>query len=128
MKDYTSSLEGTGQDLILSNWIMCSSVLISKQLLEKSGYFPEESEFKSYEDWVLRVGTMTRFQLINQPLITYNTNSVDSVRINQVPWHIIKNKLINSIFPWSIKMFWNHPNKSLLLQSVLAVIKKDIWK
>ena len=61
-------------DLLASNQVVCSSVLIDKSLIQNAGFFPEESDFKGIEDYALwlRCALLTDFAFIDETLVVYN--------------------------------------------------------
>lgn len=61
-------------DLLSSNQIVCSSVLIDKELVLKAGLFPEDNDFKGFEDYALwlRCAMMTNIAFLNESLVIYN--------------------------------------------------------
>jgi glycosyltransferase involved in cell wall biosynthesis len=79
--DFSSS-KVTLKDLMLKNSIICSSVLINKQLLLDISLFPEEKKFIAIEDYALwlRVSTQTDFAFVNENLIKYLDNVETSIR------------------------------------------------
>lgn len=79
--DFTNSLV-TLKDLMLQNSIICSSVLVNKQLLLDTSLFPEEKKFIAIEDYALwlRVATQTDFVFVNENLIKYIDNVETSIR------------------------------------------------
>ena len=76
--------EITFTDLIKENNIICSSVLINKQLLIDNRFFPEAIKFKAIEDYVLWLclSSKINFAYINKPLLNYLNDSQNSIRKN----------------------------------------------
>ena len=76
--------EITFTDLIKENNIICSSVLINKQLLIDNRFFPEAIEFKAIEDYVLWLclSSKINFAYIDKPLLNYLNDSQNSIRKN----------------------------------------------
>jgi glycosyltransferase involved in cell wall biosynthesis len=72
---------GTTQ-LLQQNWVMTSTLLVQKELLQKVKGFPTTQRLRLVEDYVtwLRLSIFTDFKVIQEPLIIYNDNSSDSHR------------------------------------------------
>ncbi|MBC7888542.1 MAG: glycosyltransferase family 2 protein [Ferruginibacter sp.] len=70
------------KDFLSANNNICSSVLLSKNLLEKAFLFPEEKEYMAMEDYVLwlRISTKTNFSYIKEPLLKYYDNPKSPIR------------------------------------------------
>lgn len=69
-------------DLLESNKIICSSVLVSRKCLEIIGKFSEGASLRALEDYDLwiRISTITNWGYLNANLVTYKQDSIDSVR------------------------------------------------
>ena len=72
----------TFSDLLITNFVVCSSSMIHRSLLQKCKGFPESPSLKAIEDYALwlRIATQTSFGYISEPLVYYNddTHSVRS--------------------------------------------------
>ncbi len=68
--------------LLKRNWIINSSVLIEKDLLVSVGGIAHSPNLRGIEDYAtwLRVSSVTEFQSISEPLVTYRDNAPDSLR------------------------------------------------
>ena len=68
--------------LLNSNKIICSSVLLNKRLLNKTGGFPEGKNFKAIEDYALwlKIATFTDWHYVDEPLVLYADNPDYSIR------------------------------------------------
>lgn len=99
------------QDLLNTNYIVCSSAIIHRSLLKTCEGFPENPPLKAIEDYALwlRIATQTYFGYIREPLLYYN-DDIHSVRTkgpqtlmeqkeivykNFLRWIKRKNNLIN---------------------------------
>ena len=69
-------------DLVFENYIICSSVLIQKELLITTSLFPEEKKYIALEDYCLwlRISTKTEFAFVNEGLVNYYDNIDTSLR------------------------------------------------
>jgi teichuronic acid biosynthesis glycosyltransferase TuaG len=73
----------TFNHFIYSNPVICSSVLISKNVLNQTSLFPEHSAFKAIEDYSLwmKISTTFKFYYISEPLLYYRDEIItDSIR------------------------------------------------
>jgi glycosyltransferase involved in cell wall biosynthesis len=70
--------------LLKTNFVICSSAVIHKSILNEIGGFPEEEELKAIEDFALwlRVSTRTRFRYIAEPLVEYLDDAANSIRVD----------------------------------------------
>ena len=69
------------QKLLKRNPLICSSVLVRKDLLEKVGGFPDSIFATGNEDYVtwLKISTLTTWNLYNRQSVSYKDNSEDSL-------------------------------------------------
>lgn len=81
--------------LLRQNWVVNSSVLIEKSLLDEIGRIPDSPSLKFIEDYAawLRVSSISPIQVIDQPLLTYTDDLKNSIRGEQAFEH----QLINAI-------------------------------
>lgn len=72
----------TFRDIVKCNNVICSSMLISRSLIDVVGSFPEGKEFKAIEDYALwlKIATLTDIDYIDQPLVLYTDDAVTSIR------------------------------------------------
>lgn len=72
-------------DLLTVNRVVCSSCVVHRSLIAKTGGFPEEPEFKVGEDYVLwlRVATLTDFAYCPDTLVRYCDEPGSSIRSQQ---------------------------------------------
>src|SRR6202008_6231 len=59
--------------LINTNFVICSSAMLHRSALEKTGGFPEDEKLKAIEDYALwlRISTVTDFAYTDEPLVDY---------------------------------------------------------
>lgn len=98
---YTNS-EITFSDLIKENNVVCSSMLVSKDVLLTYSLFPEEPEFKAIEDYVLwlRLSTQLNIGYINQPLLKYLNENQTSIRTAHSDPYVIFELAFNNLDNW----------------------------
>lgn len=72
----------TLRKLLETNYVICSSVLVQKQLVEECGSFPEADNLKAIEDYALwlRIASKTNISFCAEPLVEYLDDAVNSVR------------------------------------------------
>lgn len=86
-----------------SNYIICSSVLVKKKLVEKCNYFPEDRELKVGEDYALwlRIATLTNFAFVNEPLLIYRDEPQTSLRAFSPPIWQQRVNVLKSFILWA---------------------------
>lgn len=69
-------------DIVSTNYVICSSMLIHHSIAKKMAGFPEERKFRAIEDYVLWLSAsmMTDIYYLNEPLIIYRDEPYDSIR------------------------------------------------
>jgi glycosyltransferase involved in cell wall biosynthesis len=82
------------QDLLQTNFICTSSVLIKKQVLDQVGGFSEDREIQNFEDYELwlRIAAMIGIDYVDIPLTLYTTESMNRARQESVLRQIEKNE------------------------------------
>ncbi len=91
------------ENLFYSNQIICSSVLVNKEVLEDLSLFPEGAEFKAIEDYALwlRISTKYDFYYINKPLLKYRDDLIsDSIRKQYSTIEEIRKVLFPNLNEW----------------------------
>ncbi len=89
-------------ELIKDNYIICSSAIIHKSLIEKVEGFPQESWVKTSEDYGLwlRVAMISDFAYLDQPLVLYNDDPKTSFRSLDPDGWTQKKNVLRSFFCW----------------------------
>lgn len=91
------------EDFLGYNPVICSTTIVSRKLLKKTGGFPEEVDLKAIEDYALwvRLACYTPILIMPNPLIEYSVNSSDSIRQDQVQnFPEQKEKVLNALRIW----------------------------
>lgn len=91
-------------DLLKLNYIICSSTLIHSSIFKKVIGFPEYSELEALEDYALwfRVLTQTDFIFMNEPLIIYTDDHINSIRSKGTNNFYIQRKFVfNNFLEWA---------------------------
>ena len=76
----------TFDDLIVSNWVICSSAIVSRTILQSAGGFPESELLRAAEDYALwlRISLHTNFAYVAECLMEYTDDSAHSIRADAV--------------------------------------------
>ncbi|WP_209125520.1 glycosyltransferase family 2 protein [Alkalihalobacillus sp. BA299] len=94
----------TLDDLIKVNQVICSSTIVHKSLFLDVIGFPEGRDMRGVEDYALwlRVATKTKFAFINEPLLVYNDDPVNSERSQSTnDPNIQRKKVFSNLLIWS---------------------------
>jgi teichuronic acid biosynthesis glycosyltransferase TuaG len=92
----------TFSDLLPTNHVICSSVLVNKELLKEVSFFPEGPEYKAIEDYALwlRVALKTDFVYLKEPLLNYNDEPASSVRANYTNVWELRKVIFTGFMDW----------------------------
>lgn len=107
-------------NLVASNSVICSSVLVKKEIVEKYGAFPEEPELKALEDYFLWLKISTGNDIYYTPelLVNYSDESATSIRKDSMSTQ----QQLDVIFRTFKK--WAHLNADLCPPYLTAVMKE----
>ncbi len=101
--------------LLQTNYVICSSAIIHRSLISVVTEFPEDSTFKAIEDYSfwLKVATQTNFAYVSEPCIKYydipsnsirkdgDANSQKKIIFNDwIKWSAINTKIIKKEDIW----------------------------
>jgi len=108
------------QTLLRNNNVICSSVLIKKDLLCKARGFPENRELIVGEDYSLwlRTSTMTDFAFLNEALLIYNDEPASSIRAYSPPPLQQKKYVLMSFLSWA----WENGAKKTYIHSAQRLL------
>ncbi|MDQ1254482.1 MAG: hypothetical protein QG646_3736 [Euryarchaeota archaeon] len=86
-----------------NNYVICSSVLVKKELVEKCSCFPEDRALKVGEDYALwlRIATLTNFAFVNEPLLIYRDEPKTSLRAFSSPIWQQRVNVLKSFVSWA---------------------------
>jgi teichuronic acid biosynthesis glycosyltransferase TuaG len=92
----------TFSGLVAVNNIICSSVLVKKDLLAGGYLFPEGKEYKAIEDYALwlRLSLKTDFDYLSEPLVNYTDDPTSSVRANYADVWDIRKVIFGGLRQW----------------------------
>lgn len=99
--------------LTSENYVVCSSVLIKKDTIEKCGGFPEDRSLKVGEDYALwlRVTTFTDFAFLNEPLLIYRDEPLSSIRAFCPPYWDMRVNVLKDFTLWAKNKDFNKTNR-----------------
>ncbi len=111
----------TFEKILVSNYVICSSALIHKSVIEKSGKFPESDLLKAIEDYALwlRVALQTDFAYVEECLVDYTDDAENSIRADAVE-HVQRERVLEDFWNWLKK------NPEFANASRLGKIKKSL--
>lgn len=111
----------TFYNLVYSNYVVCSSALLHRSLLEKTGGFPEEENLKALEDYTLwlRTATQTDFVFLPQPLLIYNDNPAGSIRVKWEDTFNQRKKIFENL------LLWSRSNEAIVAKEYMEIFKAE---
>ena len=76
----------TLEDLLVCNWVICSSMLVHSSIFSKAEGFPESKKFRAIEDYALwmRVASLTDIAYLSAPFVRYRDDPKTSIQATQV--------------------------------------------
>ena len=109
--------------MLFANSIICSSVIIEKKVFDKVYGFPEEPKFKAIEDYALwlRILTLSNFAYIDEPLLNYTDDVVNSIRGVQALDNLYEIRLL------VLENYINWSEKAKINLSFLKKAKFHFW-
>ncbi|WP_292371657.1 glycosyltransferase family 2 protein [Methanosarcina sp. UBA411] len=89
--------------LVKDNCIICSSILVKKEIVMKCNCFPEDRALKVGEDYALwlRIATLTNFAFVNEPLLIYRDEPENSIRAFCPSHWDIRVNVLKSFTSWA---------------------------
>lgn len=111
--------------LLKTNYVICSSVLVRKSILDDVGGFPEAERLKAIEDFALwlRVATKTEFAYLPEPLISYTDDAANSIRVDAKE-NVQRENVMNDFYAW-FKTQSNQNDKDSVKQAVKLAMKNN---
>lgn len=90
--------------LLRTNYVICSSALISKSVLVETGGFPEDESLRAIEDFALwlRVATKTSFSYNREPLTVYLDDAANSIR-SGTKEGIQRESVMRDLYNWNLQ-------------------------
>lgn len=118
----------TFNDLFNTNYIICSSIVLQKDLLINTSLFPEEPQFKAIEDYALwlRLSTLASIYYLSKPLVNYKDDTSTSIRKTYNTIEEIREVIYPDLNNWLIKKKIALTSKNQLnLKYQLTLIKRN---
>lgn len=83
-------------DLLIKNYVINSSVLLKKNILNKVKMYPESKFFFSFEDYFLwiKISLFNKIGFLDKDLLIYKDNPRFSARYNSLPFYQIKMRIL----------------------------------
>jgi teichuronic acid biosynthesis glycosyltransferase TuaG len=90
------------KDLLETNYVICSSMMVGKDVLRLVGGFPEEEQFKAIEDYFLwlKVSSVTQIDYVARPFVNYLDDPTQSIRKNDSDPLKQKTIIYSSLLEW----------------------------
>lgn len=121
-------------DLLGTNPVICSSILIHRSILAVAGPFPESPDLKAIEDYALwlRVACLTPFYFLAEPLVRYFDNPGESVRQEDVAPLEQRLRVVRDVNQWVRLRRRRVPSKARhkvkkALNKALGLPNRDAW-
>lgn len=117
----------TFEEMLMTNYVICSSMLIRKSIVEQTGGFPEEHHFKAIEDYALWLSASMRTDIyfLADPLTIYRDEPHDSIRGDFIEDELVK---YNRILKECLKRVSTLPRQKsyFVLMLMRAYLRKNV--
>lgn len=92
-----------------ANWIICSSAIIHRSLLEKAVGFPESVSLRALEDYALwlRIASLTSFSYTDEALVNYKDAPSQSIRSKDDGKWQQRERIFDDYYRWCISSGMN---------------------
>lgn len=100
----TRGILGFG-DLVRDNKVVCSSMLVARQVLHRTGGFPESTALRVGEDFCLwmKVSKITPIGFVDEPLVIYRDEPLSSVRLGSPSLIQLRLHVLEEYMRWRIR-------------------------
>lgn len=117
----------TFKKLIYTNYVICSTVLVNKDFLVTTSFFPIEKKMKAIEDYQLwlRLSLRANIYYLKTPLIYYFDEPNNSIRKDSLSESEIKDTIISSLLNWRNKVKVSTPFFEL---EIISDLQKESFK
>lgn len=94
----------TFQHLLSVNFVICSSAILHRSILERTGNFPELPSMRAQEDYALwlRVAALTDWAYLSEPLTCYTDIPSQSIRREVISVFEQKRRVLDNFSEWAI--------------------------
>lgn len=114
-------------ELLKTNFVICSSIFVEKRLIIECGGFPEEPTLKAIEDYALwlRISTKTKIAYSNKPLVNYFNDSDNSIRSVWQNVKLQKKMILKNLFKWLTRR--NNINVLFIIKTMVQHIRNVVF-
>ena len=90
------------KNMLAANRVICSSMMVQRDILQAAGGFPEDAGLTAMEDYALwlRVADMTSIAYCAVPLLSYRDDSEHSIRCNGVEIAEQRSRILMDYLGW----------------------------
>lgn len=110
-------------DLVKDNKVVCSSMLVSRSVLDQTGGFPEHPALRVGEDFCLwlKVSRLTPFAYADEAFVIYKDSPATSVRAEGPSVEKQRMRAFRSFLAWRWKQSWPNALIDALTISVVTI-------
>lgn len=93
-------------NLLITNLVICSSMMLHHSIIKHAKGFPENNNLKSVEDYAfwLRIAAQTKILYLSQPLVIYDDNPQISIRSKvHTNYRLLKMRVLKNFLFWLVK-------------------------
>jgi len=123
--DYLQSVPArlSTRDLLKTNFVVCSSMMVERELALQCGGFPEQQELRALEDYSfwLRVSALTGIQYLSTALTVYNDSPSESIRGDDVDHNEQKRRVLRNFLTWLESREGGRSELAMTREMLLAV-------
>lgn len=111
--------------LLQTNFVICSSALVRKDVVQQAGGFPEGEELRAIEDYALwlRVATQTEFAYCDAPLTVYRDDPGNSIRSGTKEFEQ-KENVMKDLYAWNARA-GNAAHQQLIRKAYRNAMKRN---
>ncbi len=116
-------------DLLKSNNVVCSSVIINLSIFKEIGGFTDIIEYASFADYIywLRVSTKTNFAYVNESLVIYDDHPETSLRSLFTDGRLLREKALNNFVIWAKTKNMTYYILKAKIRLILEWVKKSLY-
>lgn len=119
------------EDLLKTNYVICSSMMVHRSVFDIVNGFPEKIEFVAIEDYCLwlKVATVTPIAYVNKPLVNYLDNPNVSIRANDKSVSIQRKLIFKELISWlNLQAFFKKEDYIRLVKYAINEPKRNFRK
>ncbi len=113
------------EDLLSTNYVICSSMMLHRSVFDTLKGFPEGIEFKAIEDYCLwlKVAMLSPIAYVNNPLVNYLDDPHQSIRANDKSVNLQRKIIFQELISWLNKT--SIENKVFYIRKVKFELKSS---